>query len=60
MAGPRSYKPQTGVRFPQLRQLHFPRSEVVSRPLKPVTLVRFQLGEPDLWWPWCTGVHASL
>ena len=82
MAGPRSYKPQTGVRFPQLRQtpraavvrlsvrseiapLHgaspmgapraahfvrgvcnFPRSKVVSRPLKPVTLVRFQLGEP--------------
>ena len=81
MAGPRSYKPQTGVRFPQLRQtpraavvrlsvrseiapLHgaspmgapraahfvrgvcnFPRSKVVSRPLKPVTLVRFQLGE---------------
>jgi hypothetical protein len=43
MAGPRSYKPQTGVRFPQLR--HFPRSKVVSRPLKPVTLVRFQLGE---------------
>ena len=24
--------------------LHFPRSKVVSRPLKPVTLVRFQLG----------------
>ena len=24
----------------------FPRSKVVSRPLKPVTLVRFQLGEP--------------
>jgi hypothetical protein len=45
MAGPRSYKPQTGVRFPQLRQTHFPRSKVVSRPLKPVTLVRFQLGE---------------
>ena len=37
-----------------------PRSKVVSRPLKPVTLVRFQLGEPDVWWPWCTGVHASL
>ena len=85
MAGPRSYKPQTGVRFPQLRQtpraavvrlsvrseiaplhgaspmgapraahlrswrLHFlPRSKVVSRPLKPVTLVRFQLGEPTV------------
>ena len=46
MAGPRSYKPQTGVRFPQLR--HFPRSKVVSRPLKPVTLVRFQLGEPTV------------
>ena len=47
MAGPRSYKPQTGVRFPQLRRREppFPRSKVVSRPLKPVTLVRFQLGE---------------
>src|SRR6478752_336174 len=47
MGGPRSYKPQTGVRFPQLRPTRFiPRSTVVSRPLKPVTLVRLQLGEP--------------
>ena len=47
MAGPWSYKPQTGVRFPQLRPAkRIPRSVAVSRPLKPVTLVRFQLGEP--------------
>ena len=50
MAGPWSYKPQTGVRFPQLRPDvdPIPRSVAVSRPLKPVTLVRFQLGEPQL------------
>ena len=47
MAGPWSYKPQTGVRFPQLRLVFrfTPRSVAVNRPLKPVTLVRFQLGE---------------